>query len=235
MRKQLLEYSYKQGLAHIPSALSMVDYLHSVFKYIKKDDKIIIGKPFGSQSYYLVWKNRGWLSNIDNLHMGVKHSEIPFVDYSEETIGNALGVASGIAMTTNKKVYVNITDASLQMGNTLEAVQFIGQHQQKNIVCTVDYNNFQVTGKTSDIINVEPVLTMARLYNWNLFVVDGHDPKKLDKIMQQAVQNSEQPSMVVCITKKGKGVKPMEEDPKGWHYRKLDETNFTQIFNSVKE
>jgi transketolase len=222
MKKKILEYSFKHNLGHIPSALSMVDYVQSVFKYIKRDDKICIGKPFGAQAYYVVWKERGWLSDIDGLHMGVKHDEIKFVDYSEETIGNALGVAAGMAMVTDKKVYVNITDASLQMGNTLEAIQFIGQHQLKNIVCTVDYNNAQVTGKTSEIIDVEPILTMARLYNWNLFIVDGHDSKKLDQVMQQAVQNSEQPTMVICITKKGNGIEDMEKDIKKWHYKKIE-------------
>lgn len=222
MRRKILEYSFKHELGHIASAFSMVDYLKSVFKYIKKDDKIIIGKPFGAQAYYVVWKDRGWLTDIDNLHMGVKHDEIKFVDYSEETIGNALGVGAGIAMTTDKNVYINISDGALQMGNTLEAIQFIGQHQLKNIICTVDYNNAQVTGKVQDIISVEPVLTMARLYNWNLFIVDGHDHKKLDQVMQQAVQNSDQPAMVVCITKKGKGIPEMEKDIKKWHYKKIE-------------
>jgi transketolase len=222
MRKKILDYSYKHGLGHIPSAFSMVDYIQSVFKYIKRDDKIIIGKPFGAQAYYVVWKDRGWLQDIDNLHMGVSHDQIKFVDYSEETIGNALGVATGIAMTTEKKVYVNITDGALQMGNTLESIQFIGQHQLKNIICTIDYNNAQVTGCTSDIINVEPVISMIRLYNWNLFVVDGHDSNKLDQVMQQAVQNSDQPTMVVCITKKGNGINVMEKDIKKWHYKKIE-------------
>lgn len=222
MRKKILEYSFKHKLGHIASAFSMVDYLQSVFKYIKRDDKIIIGKPFGSQAYYTVWKERGWLDNIDNLHMGVKHDQIKFIDYSEETIGNALGVASGIALTTDKKVYVNISDGALQMGNTLEAIQFIGQHQLSNIICTIDYNNAQVTGLTKDIIDVEPVITMARLYNWNVFAVDGHDSKKLDQVMQQAVQNSEQPALVVCVTTKGKGIQDMEKDIKKWHYKKIE-------------
>lgn len=233
MRKEILEYSFKHNLGHIPSALSMVDYLKSVFKFIKRDDKIILGKPFGSQAYYTIWKSRGWIRNIDVLHMGVKHDEIPFVDYSEETIGNALGVAHGIAMTTDKTVFVNITDASLQMGNTLESIQFIGQKQQGNILCCVDFNNAQVTGKTSDIIDVKPVLSMARMYNWNVYVVDGHDESKLDNIFQQAVNDSTQPSLVVCITKKGKGIPKMEQDIKKYHYKKIE--NEEELQNLIRE
>ena len=42
MRRKILEYSFKHELGHIASAFSMVDYLKSVFKYIKKDDKQLI-------------------------------------------------------------------------------------------------------------------------------------------------------------------------------------------------
>lgn len=221
MRKELLQYSFDKQLGHIPSALSMIDYLESVFKYIKRDDKIIIGKPFGAQAYYIIWKERGWLKDINNLHIGVKHDEIPFVTYSEETIGNALGVAAGIALTTNKKVYVNLSDAALQMGTVLEAIQFIGHHKLSNIVCTIDYNNSQVTGITSKILNVEPIISMIRLYNWNVYVVDGHNKNKLDQIMSAASNNKDLPTMVVCITKKGKGITEMENDSCKWHYKKI--------------
>jgi transketolase len=222
LKKEILEYSYKHNLGHIPSALSMSDYIECVFKYIKRDDKIVIGKPFGAAAYYIAWKNKGWLKDIDNLHMGLKHDEIPFVDYSEETIGNALGVASGIALGTDKTVYVNITDASLQMGNTLEAFQFIGQHKKKNILCTVDFNNAQVTGTTKEIIDVQPVISLARLYNWNVYIIDGHDKNKISQGVQQAISKSELPSLLVCVTQKGKGIKCMENDIKKWHYKKIE-------------
>ena len=150
MTKELLNYSFENNLAHIPSALSMLDYISVVFKYIKKTDNIIIGKPFGAQTYYLVWKHLGWLKDIQNLHMGVKHDEVDFVLYSEETIGNALGVAAGVALVSDKKTYVNLSDAALQMGNTLEAIQFIGQHKL-DVLVTVDYNGSQVTGNTKHI------------------------------------------------------------------------------------
>lgn len=221
-RKKILEYSFKNNLGHIPSALSMIDYLESVFKYIKRDDKILLGKPFGACAYYTIWKDRGWLKDINGLHMGVKHDEIPFIDYSEETMGNALGVAAGMSMCTDKNVYVNISDAALQMGNTLEAIQFIGHHNLNNIVCTVDYNNAQVLGKISDILSVQPVITFAKLYNWDVFVVDGHNSQKLDSVFQNATKKRDNPSLVICVTKKGSGVKSMERDIRKWHYKKIE-------------
>ena len=218
IKKEILKYSYKHNLGHIPSALSMCDYVESVFKFVKKDDKICLGKPFGAQTYYIIWKNLGWLNDIDILHMAVKHDEIDFVDYSEETMGNALGVASGIAMTTEKKVYVNLSDSSLQMGNTIEAIQFIGQHQQ-NILVTVDYNNAQVTGTIDEIIDIKPVFNLAESYGWKVYHLYKTDNAEL--VFREAY-NYKIPVLIVCHTIKGDGISSMEKEIKKWHYKKID-------------
>ena len=101
MINDVINYSFKHKLTHVPSALSMLTYVDVLFsnEYIKpKRDIIVLGKPFGSQAYYLIWKKLGYLDHIEKLSMGVKHAEIDFVNYSEETMGNALGVAAGIAI-----------------------------------------------------------------------------------------------------------------------------------------
>lgn len=228
MRKELLEYSYTRQLTHIPSALSMLDYVDFLFteQYVTPDDFIVIGKPFGSQAYYLIWRKLGYLTEIEHLSVGVKHDEIPFVDYGEETMGNALGVAAGIALTTDKRVWTNITDATLQMGNTLEAIQFIGHNQIPNILLTVDYNNTQVTGSTSDVLSVDPVIDMFKNYNWNTKIINGHDRQELHKVMKNL--KADQPTVLICKTQKGYGVKQFMRDPKKWHYRKIQSTEELQ-------
>jgi transketolase len=212
LKSKLLEYSYQKKLGHIPSALSMFDYVHDLFvnKKVTPDDKIIIGKPFGAQTYYIIWQALGYLDDIDNLSIAVKHDEIPFVDFSEETIGDSLGVATGVAMTTDRKVWVNLTDATLQMGATLEAIQFIGHHQLANIMVTVDYNNAQVTGKTGDILGVDPVISFFHNYGWDVkYAIDDFEI-------------GTKPTVYILHTSKGNGVKSMENDIKKWHYKKIE-------------
>ena len=233
MKKEILEFSFKNNLAHIPSALSMCDYLQVVFNYVKKEDNIIIGKPFGAQAYYIIWKKLGWINDIVSLHMGVKHDEIEFVDYSEETIGNALGVASGIQLANKKKTYVNLSDAALQMGNTLEAIQFIGKHRQ-NIFVTIDYNNSQVIGRCSEIIPIEPVFDFFEKNGWKLFFVHGNNVAQLNSILQQNY-NLSIPVVVVCYTTKGNGIPEMENDIKKWHYRKLNEKDLESFLKQVQK
>ena len=221
--QKLLEYSYKQQLTHIPSALSMLDYVHYIFNegVVTRNDLIVIGKPFGAQAYYLTWRDLGWLDNIEKLGVGVKHDEIDFVDYGEETMGNALGVAIGMAIANpNKRVWVNITDATLQMGNTLEAIQFIGHNQINNILLTVDYNDKQVTGNTSDVLTVDPVIELFKNYKWRTKIVDGHNINELGKVFHRIT--NDQPNVVVCKTNKGHKVKSFLQEPKKWHYKKIE-------------
>lgn len=222
--QELLQYSFSTGLRHIPSALSMVDYIDVLFTesfVVPNRDRIVIGKPFGAQAYYLVWQKLGYLEQIESLSVGVKHDEISFVDYSEETIGNALGVGIGIAIANpNQRVWVNLSDGALQMGNTLEAIQYIGHHQIKNIFVTIDYNDAQVLGKVSDILSVGPVEQLFSNYNWEVSKVNGHNQKLL-KSTFKSLKNT-RPTVVFCSTIKGGRCKTMANDIKKWHYKKIE-------------
>jgi transketolase len=222
MIEKLLTYSFENKLSHIPSSLSMLMYVDVLFseKFVTPEDIIVLGKPFGAQTYYLVWQKLGYLTDIEQLSVGVKHDEIDFVDYGEETMGNELGVAIGIAMTTDKRVWVNISDAALQMGNTLEAIQFIGHHNIKNIFLTIDYNNAQVTGNISDVLKIKPIIQFFKEYGWFVQEVGGHDKVKIATAYENAVTTV--PNVYFFHTKKGHGVTSIQEDIKKWHYRKIE-------------
>jgi transketolase len=217
LRRELYEFSRVNGLSHIPSAASMLDYVYYLWHnlIVTPMDNIVIGKPFGAQAYYIVWKRLGLLDNIKDLSVGVKHDEIPFVDYGEETMGNALGVGCGMAMATGKRTWVNISDAALQMGNTLEAIQFIGSKNISNVFLTVDYNGTQVTDYIDNVIHTDPVIDMFRAYRWNVIIRDGHEVEPFEL-------NPDKPNVVIFKTVKGKGYPKMEEDPFDWHYRKVE-------------
>jgi transketolase len=233
--KKLLEYSYENGLRHIASALSMLDYVDVLFaeEHVKPyRDHIVIGKPFGAQAYYLVWQEQGHLGKIDDLSVGVKHDELFFVDYGEETMGNALGVAAGIALANpDKRVWVNISDATLQMGNALEALQFIGHNKISNIFVTVDYNNSQVTGAVADILPVKPIIQLCRHYYWWVQEVNGHDRAALSNAFNNLADTV--PNIVFCVTEKGHGVEQIREDLKKWHYKKIE--TLTELQSLVQE
>ena len=225
LKEQILRYSYENQATHIPSALSQVDYIDYLFTnklVVPYRDKIVIGKVYGAQSYLLVWKKLGYLDNIEEIKF-IKSEDIPFVDFGEYTLGNGLGVATGIALACPEQlVWVNITDGALQTGNTLEAIQFIGHNKIKNIMLTVDYNGGQVTGRTEDILTVEPVIGFLKAYGWEVYDSDLSEFSVTDK-----------PKVFIMRNPKGKGVKSMEENIRKWHYKKID--SYEELEFLVKE
>ena len=223
--QRILNYSIDNDSGHIPSALSMHKYLHMLFESNESDElinpytwNIVIGKSFGAQAYYILWQHY-FMLDIKHLSYGLKHEEITFVDFSEETLGNALGVASGISYN-GKRTWCNISDGPLQMGATLEAIQFIGKHKQ-DIVLTVDYNRMQLTGNTTDIMGISINSVYDMFYNagWIPYIINVNKFDK--KNIKSILDNTKGPIVFLIETIKGDGVVEMENDQVKWHYKKL--------------
>mgnify|MGYP003115557480 CR=1 FL=1 len=223
MVDEIYNISKKHGLKHIPSALSMSTYIECIFneKFIEPyKHNFVIGKPFGSQAYYIPWKKLGYLNkNINEYHSILKHTEIDFVNFSGESLGHTLGVAAGISLASKKNTWVNLSDAALQMGSELEGIQFIGQKQIKNILVTIDYNNSQVTGNLNDIIDVKPIIEMFSNYDWDVHIINGHNYNKIKDNLNEIKFNK--PTVIFYKTIKGYGIKEMENNPHEWHYKKI--------------
>ena len=209
--KDVIDLSIKHKMPHIPSALSM-EYLDEILKYIDKDWNISIGKPHGAQAYFVLFEK----------YFGVKPKEYnsvlsnesyDFVEYSDFMLGNALGISIGLSYN-NKKTWCNISDASLQSGSTLEAIEFIGENRN-DILLTVDFNGIQLTKNLSlSILDYEDIF---EAFGWHTLVIFD----KADYLSIENFMNKRGPKAILFCTKKGNGVKEMLENPKEWHYKTL--------------
>ena len=141
--KCLHEKSYKS----VKPLYSTLNY------YFKLYDYVLIGKPYGMYDFYPEQYNKVGLDDT-----------ISWIDFADQTLGNALGVAEGIALGSNKKIVVFISDAQLNMGNTLEAIISIGFKKLNNILLLVDYNNSGSKGLLSEVL--KPNLNIFS--NWNI-------------------------------------------------------------------
>ena len=213
----LLEYSIKYNIAHIPSALSQFYYIKHIWKILRKNNTPIFnGKPYGAQAFYILEKQFNGLSKslmqIDDVY--------PIIKHCGDNIGNTLGIAAGYTIDYNKTTYCNIGDATLQMGPTLEAIQFIGENKLP-IILTIDINNYQLTRKISNRINYYKNI----FYKWDVVHIKFGESLNIfnDYI------NTCKPVVFLIETKKGCGVKEMEDNPIEWHYKKLKDINDVTI------
>ena len=137
---------------HIPSALSMKDYVHYILDtYIDyKRDNIILGKVFGKDAY---------LSYAEDF--------FDYVKFQDVTLFNALGVALGISYKNPVKTWLNISDSQIESGIYYEFLQNITKDH--NLLVTVDYNRLKLRSQIK--VNLDALVKLAPS-----IIVDGHKP-----------------------------------------------------------
>lgn len=222
LRKKLLQISFENGLSHIPSALSMLDFwiqLDKMFSWGSKD-ALVVGKPYGALAYHLAWGD-GLLAPLTG-----HDKNTMFVD---ATLANCLGVAAGLCMSKKfENVVCVVGDGCLQEGTILEAASFCGRCKSTlaaKLILAVDCNGWQCTSATNT--TASQVSSIFASFGWKSMVLAGHqdNAKAIAQLMQFDVHC---PTCLVFETTKGYGVSFMENDPLGWHYKKLDKQHLDQ-------
>lgn len=242
VKKDILKMSFNAQVAHIPSALSQCDYLGVLFmnKGINPHTyKFILGKPFGAQAYYSLFARCGWTDadfsqygSLDPTWRYIIQKEHPLVTYIDESMGNALGVACGIAISGNK-VFVNMSDAAFQEGTVWESLLFAGAKKLSNLIIAVDFNRMQALGSTDDICSLDPLERKIQLFGWNVIAIDGHDIENMnDRIPDFRTTQYNAPTALIFHTKKGKGISFMEDNEQ-WHYRTLSNQEYANALNEL--
>lgn len=90
-------------------------------------------------------------------------------------------------------------------------------HYKLNNLCgIVDNNGLQIDGKTSEVMNVEPLTDKWKAFNWNVIEIDGHDVEAIENAYIEAKSCSDKPTVIIANTVKGKGVSYMEDEA-CWH------------------
>ena len=230
LRRKLLKKSFEENLCHIPSALSMIDYwnqLDKIFSW-EEDDFLVIGKPYGSLAYHLVW-NDGCIGPITGYDKNVK--------WCDSTLANCLGVATGLAIAgKSKNVVVNLGDGALQEGTILEAASFCGRCKEmlnSKIILAIDCNGWQCTSETKT--SPEKIKDIFAGFRWKCTILDGHSATDLAQLKDIVKTGDEKTICLIFKTVKGKGIRFIETNPLEWHYRNLDETSLKKAIDCLNE
>ena len=259
LRKNIL-YMAKIGgsnAAHIGGALSIVDVLASLFSgyfYINKEsedrDRFILSKGHACLSLYAILYEKGFIkkkdletfeqSGSDLLGHPVKNKKIG-IDFSTGSLGMGLSLATGVAISLQKKninrnVYVVLGDGECNEGSVWESAMLIPNLKLKNMVAIIDNNNFQQTGSLDEILPNRNITLKWKSFGWNVQEIDGHN---IDQIINcfEKVKVSEKPSLIIAKTIKGKGIRLFENN-NNWHHsiltQKLYDSSIEELNNDTK-
>ena len=85
-----------------------------------------------------------------------------------------------------------------------------------NLCAMLDCNQFQIDGKTEDIMGLEPLADKWRAFNWHVIEIDGHDMDAVVQALEKVKTIKDKPTLILAHTIKGKGVSYME-NVAVWH------------------
>jgi transketolase len=109
-----------------------------------------------------------------------------------------------------------MSDGECNEGTTWEGAMFAPAHRLSHLTIAVDYNKWQATGRSEEILALKPLARKWEAFGWDTVEVDGHDLP--DLVREFSVIHHEKPRAIIAHTTKGKGVSFMEDD-NNWHYR----------------
>jgi transketolase len=150
---------------------------------------------------------------------------VPGVDMTTGSLGQGLGAAVGIALGLrfsgkNCRVFAVLGDGEIQEGSIWESAMAAAHFKLGRLTAVLDYNNVQLDGRVSDIMDVAPVVQKWQAFGWLTRECNGHDVRDLCAAFDWADQERTAPAIIVAHTIKGKGVSFMEGNSKlGWSVR----------------
>lgn len=192
-------------------------------------DRFVLSKGHCAPALYAALALRGYFP-IEEMsflrktgHMLQGHPDrkyIPGVDMSSGSLGQGISAACGIAIAgkmsgKDYKVYAVLGDGEIQEGQVWEAAMFAAHYKLSNLCAFIDYNNLQITGRTTDVMCLGDIAAKYRAFGWNVVTVDGNSLAEIDAAWH-SFMNADAPTAVICNTVKGKGVSFME-DVCYWH------------------
>lgn len=242
LRARVIETSHKAGIPHLGSCLSCVDILTALyFSVLRIDvknpraadrDRFILSKGHGAPALFQVLAMRGFYAESLLENYGedggifAEHppepSQLPGIEAATGSLGHGLPIALGMALAAriNKldyQVYAVLSDGECNEGSIWESALLAAAQKVSNLCIIIDFNKWQATGRSREIMALDPLAEKWRAFGWNACEVNGHDISELLTKLKQFPVN-DKPTAIVAHTIKGKGVSFME-DNNNWHYR----------------
>ena len=136
---------------------------------------------------------------------------------SAGSLGMGLSFAIGVALAARLdskgyRTYVLLSDGECEEGQTWEAALSAAHFKVDNLTTIVDYNGIQLSGRTCDIMNLEPFVRKWQAFGWHTIDIDGHDLNQILSACQAAEKMRGKPTVIIARTIKGKGVSFMENN-----------------------
>lgn len=221
LRKRILEVAYRDGMGHIPSALSILDIVWNLYdKIMKPEDKFILSKGHGVMALYAVLEQKGLLDWSSKLMGHPKRGGAILA--STGSLGHGLPMSIGLALAKKisgeeGRIFCLVGDGECNEGTTWESAALASHHKLNNLVVIIDQN------KSSErALGNGSLADKFHAFGFSIWEIYGHSRRDIENALET---KTDKPLCVVANCIKGKNVPFMEND-NSWHNKKLTKEDY---------
>src|SRR5688500_2074246 len=237
LRVDSVRASAAAGSGHPTASMSAADLIAVLIdSHQREDDHVIFSKGHASPLYYAMLKATGRIEDEELLTFrrlgsrleGHPTPRIPPTDVATGSLGQGLPIATGVALAGAQldrlpfRVWCLCGDSEMAEGSMWESIQHAGWEGLDNLVAIIDVNRLGQTRETMLGWDTDGYVKRLTAFGWHAIAIDGHDSDAIDEAYTEAERTEGRPSAIVARTKKGKGVKAVEDMPDK-HGKPLDE------------
>ena len=239
-RKTVLSIIAQAGAGHTGGSLSCVDILNVLYNHVMKvdganpawpaRDRYIHSKGHSVEALYAVLADKGFfpgaalatMSQSGSHWVGHPTRKVPGVEQNTGALGHGLSVAVGMALAAKQdeaptRVFTLMGDGELTEGSIWEASMSAAFYKLDNLTVIIDRNTLQISGRTEQVMALEPLAERFTAFGYAVREVDGNDVAALVAVFAQTPFAPGKPSLIIAHTVKGKGFS-FTEDAVEWHH-----------------
>jgi transketolase len=233
----LLGLHFRAKSGHVGSALSCAEILTFIRSYCwETEATLVLSKGHAASALYSVLATAGDISETSLRETYYKDgslfsahpppNKLPNIPFATGSLGHGPGICNGLAFGAKLKtgpdhapapVFCVLSDGELNEGSVWESFAFAAHHQLDNLTFFIDRNRLQGFGKTSEVLNLEPLVDKLRAFGLSVAEADGHHFPSLIEAFEQLANDHRGPKVIVADTVKGRGL-PEVENTVDCHY-----------------
>lgn len=232
------------GSGHPTTCMSAADITAAVFFYAMRydvadpknplNDRFVLSKGHAAPLLYAAWAEAGafpverlkTLREFTSDLEGHPTPRLPWVEVATGSLGQGLSCGVGMGLNgkyldkIDNKIFVLMGDGEAAEGSVWEAAEIGSYYKLNNLIGIVDVNGLGQSQRTMYDHDTEVYRRRFEAFGWHAVSIDGHDMTQIINALDEVMNVTDKPAVIVAATKKGKGVS-FVEDKNGWHGKAL--------------
>ena len=255
-RKTILRIIKQAQAGHTGGSLSCIDILNVLYNLVMditpenfhqtNRDHYIQSKGHSVEALYTVLADQGFFpaAELDTLCQFQSHfvghptRKVNGIEHNTGALGHGLSVSVGLALAVRKdgrpyRVFTLLGDGELAEGSSWEALMAASHYKLDNLVIIIDRNTLQITGRTEDVMGLEPLEAKFAAFGCAVRACDGNDIDALVKVFDHLPFEPGKPNLIFARTVKGKGVSFIEDSVQ-WHHKVPSDDEFAAAMQELE-